>query len=256
MSSENRIEIIDREGWRKEFPIEKRISYIGSDPRNDIALNPLRGSGVTPRHLQLIIPQPGSEQISIVNLSEHEVLFDGQEGKSLPPFSAQELSDGERIQLGEYLLIFHLQETVQHAGYGPTPYQPANQPVETNMASASVGLRAAFPKAVLSPEGPLQGVLYVRNQGTAPGVQFAITLEGLPADCFEIGAAPILFPGAEKGIGVRIFHPRRPEIPAGVHKITFTAYALDAYPGESAVVSLDIQILPFYHHALELVEAG
>ena len=256
MDSVNRIEIIDREGWRKEIVLEKRISYIGSDARNDIVLNPVRGSGVTPRHLQLISAQPGPAQISIVNLSDSEVLFEDDDGKSLLPFSALDISDGAQIRVGDFLLIFHLQGVIPQPGSTTIPYQTTGRTVETKTTSESSGLRAALQSANLGIEAPIRGTIYVRNQGTAPGVQFEIALEGLPADSFEIGAAPILFPGAEKGVPVQIFHPRRPDIPAGPHQITFKAYALDAYPGETAAVSVDLQILPYYNHTLQLSEIG
>lgn len=256
MESVNRIEIIDREGWRKEIVLEKRISYIGSDARNDIVLNPVRGSGVTPRHLQLIIAQPGPAQISIVNLSDSEVLFDNDDGKSLLPFSALDISDGAKIRLGDFLLIFHLQGNFSQPGSTTIPYQQTGKTVETITTSESIGLRAALQSVNLGIEAPIRGMIYVRNQGTAPGVQFELTLEGLPAGSFEIGAAPILFPGAEKGVPVQIFHPRRPDIPAGPHTITFKAFALDAYPGETAVVSIDLQVLPYYNHTLQLSEIG
>ena len=32
-----RLEIIDRDGWRKVFPLEKPLFFIGSDARNDSA---------------------------------------------------------------------------------------------------------------------------------------------------------------------------------------------------------------------------
>ena len=48
------VEVVDRDGWRKAFPLEKHIVHIGSDPRNDVVLDSRRGAGVAARHLQLI----------------------------------------------------------------------------------------------------------------------------------------------------------------------------------------------------------
>jgi hypothetical protein len=63
----------------------------------------------------------------------------------------------------------------------------------------------------------------------------------------------VLFPGAERSVTFKVRHPRKPQPPAGEHKFSIRATAPDAYPGESAVVSQTVQILPFYHHTLRLV---
>lgn len=43
MDAGNHIDICDKDGWHKEFDLQKRLTYIGSDPRNDIVLNPFAG---------------------------------------------------------------------------------------------------------------------------------------------------------------------------------------------------------------------
>jgi len=80
-----------------------------------------------------------------------------------------------------------------------------------------------------------------------------LTVEGLDDDCYEIGPGPILFPGVSKEVRLRLHHPRRPQPPAGPHQICVRATA-DEYPGEEAVVTQKIRIMPFYSHELRLLE--
>jgi hypothetical protein len=270
MEGDNRIEIVDKEGWRKEFIVQKRLIYIGSDPRNDIVLNPVRGAGVAPRHLQLITTPSGSGGgASAVNLCPVAIQlgqavadgyarpdgFMGGPNRVLEPNTATLIADGESLHLGEFTLVFRISTVmgmmpVQTSG---TPSEPA-QAVAGSGRSASIGVRISLTQPYLMPENPVDGVVYVTNQGAVPGVQFNLGLEGLPPDCYEIGPAPILFPGAEKGVPVRIFHPRRPGFPAGSLRLRFFAQANEAYPGEVASVVREIRLMPFYHHMLRLFE--
>ena len=54
MSEERKLEVIDPNGWRKEYLLEKTVIFIGSDPTSDIPLQVEHGSGIAARHLQLI----------------------------------------------------------------------------------------------------------------------------------------------------------------------------------------------------------
>ena len=108
----------------------------------------------------------------------------------------------------------------------------------------------------MRPEIPVEGIIYVSNLGNAPGVQFKLWVEGLPQDSYEVGLAPILFPGAEKGIPIRLYHPRRSDYAAGVHRLCFRVEAPETYPGESTVVNREIRFLPYYSHTLRLLSVG
>ncbi len=250
MDSEIQIEITDRDGWRKEFNLQKRIIYIGCDSRNDVILNPLRGAGVASRHLQLIA-SPGAPVVyTVVNLSDIGITLGEARDRSLEPYSAVEIADGEKLQLGEYTLVFHLTTA---AGLSESPSLAADTGMRLSTGSASIGLRIALPQTNLSAEKPVEGTVFVCNQGNLPGVQFNLALEGLPSDCYEIGPAPILFPGAEKGVFLRLHHPRRPGYAVGMHKITIRAEAVEAYPGESSVAARDIYIAPYYKHTLRIL---
>src|SRR5512138_3195559 len=109
MESGNRIEITDKDGWRKEFFLQKRLVYIGNDSRNDIVLSNYRGAGVEPRHLQLVIGPGGSVPCTAVNLSSKTITvgLNGDPQRHLN--SAMEVPNGETFHLGDFVLVFHLQ---------------------------------------------------------------------------------------------------------------------------------------------------
>src|SRR5689334_13857542 len=105
MSDDNVIEVTDREGWKKIFPLTKSIIYVGSDARNDIVLEAVRGAGVARRHLQLISVTGGSGYRAI-NMGDTPINY-GQAGEStLAPRAFVELNPGEKIKVGEFTLSF------------------------------------------------------------------------------------------------------------------------------------------------------
>jgi hypothetical protein len=250
MEFENRIDVTDRDGWRKEFVLNKRLIYIGSDNRNDVVLSPMRGTGVAPRHLQLVIAPAGIVTCSAVNLSAGDIPLGDTGQKALPPNSAVEVRDGQSFRLGDFMVVLHFQDNAQ-MGQGTGAREAFVRAGVKN--SAAVGLRLVLQQVILSPDRPIEGMLYVSNLGNAPGVQFRLGLDGLPADCFEIGAAPILFPGAEKGVPLRIWHPMRSTVAAGTQRIALWADAVEAYPGEVVTQTRDLRILPFYSHTLRVL---
>lgn len=253
MEQGNRIEIIDQDGWRKEFLLEKRIIYIGSDARNDIVLDAFRGSGVEPRHLQLIHPLTFSGKVNAVNLSSSSIYLGKTGERMIPPNSAVEISHQETLRVGDFEMVMYLQMQEAEAA----PLLPAQEPilqVKGKQNSASIGLRLTMNQSSLYVGSPLEGIISIRNQGSYPAVQFQINVDGFPTDCLEVGTAPLLFPNAEKNIPIRLHHPRGPALPAGQARLTVRASALEAYPGESVSVSREIQVEPYYHHTLQLLE--
>jgi hypothetical protein len=273
MNPGNSVEIIDRDGWRKVFPLEKRLLFIGSEAGSDILLSPSRGGGVAPRHLQLIALPGDRPSYRAINLGDTDVLLGDAADRPMAPRSAIEIADGECFQVGDFALIFHTggapaagarpapsaQPTVTVASPGPAT-RPAAAPAayappgtSGEQRSASIGLRLSLPQSAVGPETPLEGVVTVRNLGGEPGVQFRLELEGLEPDYYEMGSGPILFPNVEKGVFLRIHHPRGPGILAGHREITIRAMAPEAYPGESVTVTHVLEILPFYSHQMHLV---
>lgn len=250
-----RIEVEDRDGWRKTFALEKAITYIGAEARNDIVLESWRGAGVAPRHAQLI---HAGTRWRLVNLGNTEVSVAATaDGTHAPvgPMSAIELQHGAQIKLGEFHLSFFGAPAAPESGDGVAggAASVGTQPVEN--AGDAIGLRLRLPGVALSPDRPLEGVVIVRNQGTRAGAQFRIEVKGLDADMFEIGPGPILFPNAEKEVVFHIRHTRKPRPPAGEVTMMIRATAPDAYPGQSATVTQTIQVLPYYSHSLTLTPA-
>ena len=98
MGQMNRLEVIDREGWRHDFALEKAVVHLGSDSRNDIILDSTRGSNVAPLHAQLILSTLSSDvfaaRAQLVNLADTDIALGSANGDMLPPRSATELVDG------------------------------------------------------------------------------------------------------------------------------------------------------------------
>jgi hypothetical protein len=237
MDNSSVIEVVDRDGWRKEFPLQKRIVYIGSDAHNDIVLEASRGSGVIARHLQLIGMSSGGYRL--VNLGSDKIEID--EGNPLPPHATTEVLDGLRLQVGQFRLVFQLSGVAPQASHS---------------TSQAIGLSLSLPHRQLTPDAPLEGAIIVKNRGNQAGVQFRLSLEGLSTGSYEMGPAPLLFPNAEKAVSLKIYHPNGPSLPAGKHPITVRASAPEAYPNESAEARETIEVLPLYEHSLRLVPYG
>jgi pSer/pThr/pTyr-binding forkhead associated (FHA) protein len=227
------IVVTNQDGWRKEFLLESNLIYIGSALDNDIVLAMEQGRGVSPRHIQLIA-MPGGYRA--VNLGETNILTGDQE---LEPRFAVDVADGTEFRVGDFGIIFHFDEVIGTSSVTSTK---------------AIGVGIALPRPViLIPEQPVEGSVLVRNAGTESGVQFMIQVEGLEETDYEIGPGPILFPNAEKAVFLRLHHPRRPTPPAGAHRIRIRASAPEAYPGQSAVESLEVEIRPYHQHTLHLL---
>ncbi len=260
MSLQNSVEIIDGNGWHKEFPLDKNLIHIGSDPRNDIVLETGRGAGVALRHLQLIAVSGEVRRYRAVNLGEADIPLGESGERILAPRSMVEIANAESLKLGMFTLVFRLGGV---AAAIPAPLvEPSTARVDARPPTVDFGqeeasdvicLRLSLPSPVLHPERPLEGIVTVQNLGNQPGAQFRLQVLGLEPDCYEIGPGPILFPNVEKGVFLRLDHPQRPEPPAGRHQIRVRATAPEAYPGESATVSKDLEILPYFRHALQIV---
>jgi hypothetical protein len=246
--AEPQVEVVDRDGWRKAFPLEKHIVHIGSDPRNDIVLDSRRGAGVAARHLQLIA-LPANPGYRLVNLGDGDILLGESGERVLAPRSATDIADGAVLRVGDFTLLVCCGEAALTVAGDARPPGP----MEAEASSQVIGLRLVLPQTHLKPGEPIDGAVVVRNLGDQPGVQFKLAVEGLHPDCYGIGAGPLLFPNAEKETLFRLSHPQSPCMPAGDHRFSVRATAPGAYPGESAVISQTIRMAPFYHHSLRLV---
>ncbi len=244
MAQDNRIEVINKFGWRKDFVIDKQIIQIGRDARNDLVLDDGYENGIAPRHAQLLPSSVNTQGLRLINLSEQDILVYAQGSRTganeavvgpptatIAPRSAVEVASGDLVKLGEFSLIFH----------GGTIYSEVMK-LNVEMASHTLTL-----------DRPLTGVLSIHHVGNKAAVQFKIELEGLDPDSYEFGPGPVLFPNAEKQVNFRLMHPKRPYPPAGKHTITFHVSAPDAYAGERSTVSQEIEIAPIYNHKMRVV---
>jgi hypothetical protein len=243
MDQSYRLEIIDRDGWRNEFPLGKTVLHIGSSDRNDIVLEPTRGGEVAPLHAQLIIPGPQGRAGShgscpqLVNLGDVDILLGSSGDQRLPPRSVLSLEDGSTFRLGQFTLVFHGDRSSAGESLG---------------GSRHIGLSLSMPRTQLEPNRFLDGVIRVANLGDRSGVQIELDLEGLDPDCYNLEPGPILSAGAEKEVFFRLRHyGHRP--PAGEYYVTIRATAAHAYPGDEAIVSQSVEVLPFYRHKMQLV---
>lgn len=241
MSESNVVDVVDRDGWHKEFPLAKAIVSIGSDPRNDVVLERTRGGGVSPRHLQLIAVSTGPGY-RVINMGETEVRLGQGLEQALAPRAFVEIGSSEKVRVGEFTLTFY-------GGPRPAAGRPS---AGRDSTSAAIGLTLTLASKTLATDTPLEGSMTVRNLGNKTGVQFKLEAEGLDPDCVEIGPAPLLFPNAEKEVYFRVRHPQAARPPAGEFRLRLRASAPNAYPGESTTASAVINIEPFYSHELRL----
>ena len=250
------LEVIDRQGWRRAYPLEKAIVHIGSAPSNDIVLEPERGAGVSSRHAQLI--RMGNAEYRLINLGDTEIILASVDDTPLAPLATVDLRPGTSLIIGDYTLIVGGSGAPDFSGMdasmpAATGYNDSALAAFGSYTSQLIGLRLTLKQTQLAPERPIEGAINVCNQGNRPSVQFDIQLENLDPAYYEVGPAPVLFPNVEKDVFLRIYHPQRSIPPAGEFHFSVRVTAPEAYPGESAVVSQVIHILPFYRHTLSLV---
>jgi len=230
------IEVLDRQGWRKEVPLQKGIVHIGSDPRNDVLLEPARGTGVDLLHAQLISVANGSG-FQLVNLGDQDIWLGQASDQVVAPRTAVQIADGAVFKVGEFRLILHASGSASGGLGGAAPH---------------IGLSVLLPQHRLVPNRSLEGAVRVTNRGDRTGAQFNLDLEGFEAGCFEIEPGPILSSGAEKEVSFRLHHRGNKPL-AGEVTVTIRASAPQAYPGEEVSVTQTVQVLPLYRHQLRLV---
>lgn len=240
------VEVVDREGWRRVYPLQKAIIHIGSAPGNDIVLDTGRGGGVAPRHIQLI-GGVGGAGYRLINMGDSDLVV-GDTGRAIAPRSFVDLANGLQVRLGEYTLTFNVSGALPTPG--PAGASAAPMPVS---GAGPIGLALSLPSNQLAPNESLEGAIVVRNLGEKPGVQFKIQVEGLEPDWYEIGPGPVLFPGASKEVEFRLHHPGRTKPGAGEHRFIVRATAPAAYPSQSAMIAQTIQIMPLYSHKLRII---
>ncbi len=238
----SKIEVINRDGWHKEYPLQKSIIHIGSASSNDIILEDPGDSGIAPLHAQLIASGNDNGAYKLVNLANIDIPLGSKGDQVLATRAVLDLVDGETFRLGDFTLIFHGQE----AGRG-------NVATTRRGNGKNIGLSLLIPQTQLVPNRSLEGVIVVSNYGEQ-GSKFDLELEGLDSAYYDMSPGPLLSPGAKKEVALRIHH-RGSKPLAGEWQLTIRATAPKAYPGQQASVSQVIQILPFYQHKLRLIDS-
>jgi hypothetical protein len=256
MTPQGRARVTDKDRWQREFTLDKALLYLGSAPGNDIVLPVDRGAGVAARQVQLVALGEDELRFRVVNLGPGEVRIVSQNGQAVPgdvrlvARAVGILGDGDELQLGDFSVRFRFGDGTSVPAQGRAGgRQQGARPRE----SGDIGLGLTLAQTILDVDESIEGTIAVWNAGDRPGVQFRIELSGYPSDCYEMGPGPILFPGAEKQVPLRLFHPQRPEPAAGECRIMVRASAPDAYPGQRAEAAQTIRVAPFYRHALRFV---
>lgn len=268
MAQRGTVEVIDKGGWSRSFPLSKNIIHIGSDARNDIVIETWHGNGLAARHLQLVPSPTSGLGYRLVNMGTIEVSLGPRGERSLAPRAAVDLADGDTVRLGELTFTFRcdgpgtlLAGTAAGTAAQSTGANRAAPSLATAAGLAAVGgvakanpigLNLTLTQARLVPGQPIDGAITIKNQGDKTGVQFKIEVEGFDPDSYELGPAPILFPDVEKQVLFRLRHPQKPQPPAGDHRFTIRVTASNAYPGEVAMVSQVVQVAPYIKHTLSL----
>ena len=106
MAQRGTVEVIDKGGWSRSFPLNKNILHIGSDARNDIVIETWHGAGLAARHLQLVPSPTSGLGYRLVNMGTTEVLLGPNGERSLLPRAAIDLADGDIVRLGELMFVF------------------------------------------------------------------------------------------------------------------------------------------------------
>lgn len=238
MNPISKVEVTDREGWCKEFRLSKTIIHIGGDARNDIVLDREGSRGAAAQHAQLITLAEGYR---LINLSGAEIILGASGERSVGPQASVDIADGDQLAIGEYTIVLGSSGGIASL-------------IAEASTSAAIGLSLFMSHTELSVGRPIDGSVMVRNLGDKPGAQFIMDVEGLEPDSYDIGPGPILYPNAEKEVLFRFRHPQRPVPLAGKHRVSIRVSTPEAYPGQDAVVTQEITILPFCSHRLRLVK--
>lgn len=227
------IKIIEPNGWSKSMRIDKALIRIGSGPGVEIQIPSIQ---IAPLHLQLLNSPDLPSGCRALNLNAAVEVQRGKMSIPLATYAKLDLRDGDEILVGEYRLSLSL---------------PAAAALVRSSRSIQASL--AFPDSTLRPEAALVGTLLVRNSGSQPACQFEVTLSGLPDDCYQIDPIPLMYPGAQEEVHLRLYH-RRLYPPAGAQELIFTITAPDDYPGEELVISQSVYIMPVFAQELLIAD--
>ncbi len=255
MNQPSELEVINRDGWSRTYPLRKRIISLGSAHNSDIVLESAFGAGVEFLHAQLVAVSHQPNTYTLVNVVDMPIALGTDGRQTLPASSAISLEDKQCFTLGEFTLIFHQTGKKEPVPPAPMAIAAPQAPARVQPSGQGIGLALALESRQLLARQSIQGVITVRNLGRQSEVKFILKLEGLEPDCYDLAPGPVLAAGAEQKVLFSLHHRGHKPL-AGDWRIVIRASAPGAYPGETATVSEIIQVLPFYHHHLRLVPSG
>ncbi len=230
MSDGARVEVITAEGWRKEVSLGRGFAFVGSQPGADIFLP---SPEVGPRHLQWL-PSPNQALgYRLANLSTTPLLIRARSGaeRPLPARATVEISDGDAVEIGGFRLVYR----------------------GGALLSSKMEARLEMAGRTLELERALDGVIYIRNVGPSPAVQFAVAVQGIDPRFVRVGSGPMLYPGVERGVAFSVTHPRSAALAAGEQTLTFVVTAPLDYPGETVTAGETIVVAPYFDHRARVV---
>jgi hypothetical protein len=213
--------IIEQSGWSKPIKLEKAIIRIGSALTNDIQLDIPQ---IAPLHLQVFQSSIASPRV--LNLAQAVTLQSAGLTSQLLPFTTHDIQNGDEILLGSYQLFFKL-------------------PAASGLVRPSKVIDAslAFSDAVIRPHLPTMGLLTIKNNGDKDACQFRVDLSGLPVDCYQIDPVPLLYPGAQEEVRLRLYHKTTHPL-AGFLLLSVVISASQSYPGEEVLLQQRIYVEP------------
>jgi hypothetical protein len=227
------LKVTEVNGWSKVIDLKKAITRIGSAPTADIQLP---SNSIAPLHLQILSDPDLPTGCRVVNMAGELEVWNNGSAFPFSPFATHNISDKDEIQLGEYRLAFSL------------PFSAA-----ILRSSTSIEASLTFSDSLLQPGLPLDGLLLVKNTGGRDACQFQVTLSGLPEDCCRIDPIPLLYPGAQEEVRIRLFHNITYPQP-GLHELLLAVNAPLDYPGEEFIIRQGIYVAPVFRQTLEVVD--
>ena len=231
-----RVEITDKDGWHKEYVLQKVINHVGVDARNDIVLDSTHGVGVSTRHLQIIasgdtcrVVNVGSADITIATGFDPATTAPTQI-RPLPQLSSTDVLYGAWMKIGDFTIRMRL---VDQVGY-IAPAIPARAPEQVAVSTVAAAAVAASPAAAAQPVT----TAFVPPQRSTP-----------PASTFSTAPVATSVAAATQAAG--------PDVPIGDSiglrlKLDQTLLGLDA-PLEGSVVVRNAGTRPGAQFKLEVI---
>jgi hypothetical protein len=212
----------------------KYRNRVNSSALNDVQIP---SAQIAPNQLQILYSPDLPSSCRLINLSGDLLLYRNEIENAVSVFQTVDIFDGDEIVFNDYRLVFHL------------PLASASV-----QKTRSIEASLVFPEAVLRPDSTLIGNLKVKNAGNQQGVQFQVNLEGLPVDCYQIDPIPLMYPGAEEEVQVRLFH-RTLSPSAGLRELLVTVSAPADYQGEVLIIRQGLYVSPVLKHELIIFDS-